>query len=434
MDKFELLLNQIKYDQQVFEVWERKCQTVVAARHFAEQDWKITRHNKIVGAADTFLDQFVKLCVWDAHKVEDVIAEVMDLKREILKKCGTSHTSDLLELLFWNMSAPALVSSDNQTKQVGVLSWCLADNMQNCCLVNFPVFTYKKGLLWTEEKKLLESLTLGNHNLDLSFSLVFTEQVDMRDQRPMVYPGKFVFAAPIGDPIKTLFGKSHMIRLRRTESIPQLAPNKIKEVEDLAPSSLPPSTDSRDGVKGANKYAQLGPIAYEMMMKGMMEGAALDDVSAVLFFDVAPRSTDSIEAFLKVRGLYSQTLFFLAVAENEIERAWMHHMAQQFLTEQIEAGTLALPGGEKLQTEMNADLLEAYPPLPTMHQLVVTGEDGDKKLRIPSQLVKTWSLHPTFGKRFTEWLNTFVEKHGVFDESESEGTSKKKSNIFRPAC
>ena len=104
----------------------------------------------------------------------------------------------------------------------------------------------------------------------------------------------------------------------------------------------------------------------------------------------------------------------------------MQHTAQQYLTELMEAGTFALPGGEKLQSELNADILEPYPPLPTMHQLVTTGQDGDKKLQIPSPIVKLWSLHPQFGKRFTEWLNTFVEKHGVFDESESEGTSKKK--------
>ena len=416
VDQFELFMTQLRYDCQVYGVWERKCATAMAARRHAELEFKLSQREKCKKAARNFLAAFTRILVWESNKVENIIAELMNFKRVI---CQRADHDDLSQLLFWNMASPALVTAESQIKQNGVLTWALHANAQSCCLLTLPQFTYKKGLLWMEEKKLVEMITAGNHNIDLGYSILFTGQNDQRDQRPMVYHGKFVFASPIGDPRKTLFGNAEMVRLRRTEPVQQLPPNKMREVEDLTPNALPPSTDSRDGPKGASKYAQLGPDALEKMIKGMLTGGPgfLDNVGAILLVDLAPVSLESLEAFMAVRGLFSPALYYTCIAQDELERNWQTNMAEEWLIDKYASGDVQLPGGDKLQSEISNDLLEPFPPPPQLNQLVITGSEGEKQLKIPVALVKTWSLHPKFGKEFSAWLDTFLATHGVQDDA-----------------
>ena len=119
---------------------------------------------------------------------------------------------------------------------------------RSAAVVINPAFTYNKGKLHLEEGKLVDLLAKGNHNLDWQFSVLFKEKTDDRDLRPMVYPGRFVFPSPLGDPRHNLFFTCDLRKLHRTEEVNQIAAKSMKLIEDLAEDALPPSTDDRFAV------------------------------------------------------------------------------------------------------------------------------------------------------------------------------------------
>ena len=80
----------------------------------------------------------------------------------------------------------------------------------------FPQFTYAKGKLVLEEKKMISFLSQGHHNLDYTFALNFKEPKDARDERPPVYNCRLVFPSPFGNVHKSPFWSCRVRRLRTT--------------------------------------------------------------------------------------------------------------------------------------------------------------------------------------------------------------------------
>ena len=188
----------------------------------------------------------------------------MDFRRDNIASKLAIQASSIPSLLVLNWATPCLVSIPIQDNQISLLSWALNENMQSAAVVINPVFTYNKGKLHLEEGKLVDLLAKGNHNLDWQFSIIFKEKNDDRDLRPMVYPGRFVFPSPFGDPKKNMFFMSELRKSHRTEEVKQLTAKGMKVVEDLAEDALPPTTEVRDStVHGAAKYCQLGVAAWD---------------------------------------------------------------------------------------------------------------------------------------------------------------------------
>jgi hypothetical protein len=229
-DEFVFLMKQIEYDTQVFLNWEKKCSTVYGARYFKEQEHKLSVMKVRIDAATLFLDSCVQLVTWTNEA--DVIGECMQFKRKIQTKIGASM-DDLVNIPILNCSAPCMLPAQYASGQVGVLTWALNDNLRSCAIALMPVFTYSKGKLHLEEQKLITQLARGNHNLDYQFSVLFKDQVDHRDERPMVYPGRFVFPSPVA-PSRNPFFSCDLRRHRRTPEVKQLASKSMKIVEELA--------------------------------------------------------------------------------------------------------------------------------------------------------------------------------------------------------
>ena len=129
----------------------------------------------------------------------------MDFRQDNIASKLAIPSSSIPSLLVLNWAAPCLVPVPIQDNQISVLSWAPSENMQSADVVINPVFTYNKGKLHLEEGKLVDLLAKGNHNLDCQFSIIFKEKSDDRDLRPMVYPGRFVFPSPLGDPKNIMF-------------------------------------------------------------------------------------------------------------------------------------------------------------------------------------------------------------------------------------
>ena len=431
VDAYNLMKKQIEYDIKVFQVWEKKCKGVSNSRTHAALEYKLNQQQKCKNMAQDIIKAVINVLTWE-ERVENQIGEVMTIKKGWAEKTGANRGSDIPAMVWWQMAAPCLVATEHMDKQTALLTWAISDNMQSIGLVQTPVFTYQKGQLHVEESKMIKLLTKGNHNIDHSYSLLFKDKHDSRDHRPLVYPGRMVFASPVGDPRKTLFGTSSLMDQRRTEAVPQLASKDMREKEDLHPASLPPSTDSRDShIKGATKHAQMGVPANEAVLHGVFTGSPghLENLTSCGLLDLFPHAGEMLEAFINVRGMFKTVLFYVAFAEDEVEKTWLLKLAEDTIISKLKDGSMKHPGADDLKKEMPTDLLEAYPPLPTLNQLVIKGEDDEKKLFMPVALVKQWCNSKNFGKDFTKFVDTFTTDFGILDDEAPVPSPNKK----RPA-
>ena len=367
MDEFNLFVKQMEYDIQVFQTWEKKTVVAHTAREHAVFKWKRDSRQQSVSAAELFLQSCTRLLVWD-KKPEKNIAEAMNFKRLIMQKMGLDHVGQIPQIIYMNATAPCLVSSSNSTNGIEMLTWALADNMQSVGVVMAPVFTYQRGRLVLEEKTLLDSLCRGNHNIDWCFAALFKEKTDSRDQRPMCYNGRFVFASPL-ELQKNVFWKCDLRKTQRTADIPQLHSRDMREIENLDPDSVPDSNDPSVRIKGANKYAQLGHLACKEIFDSVLRGSNYTEIGpALLLMDLHVGVGDMLQAFTTLRADKPHT-FYMGFCENMNEALDVEQLLKELLADQFAAGQ-PLPTGEKLPQEMPADLLEVLPELPRLNVLV----------------------------------------------------------------
>lgn len=368
VDKFNLLLKQIEHDVQVFVTWQKKFANVEAAREHVQFKWKRDRRQQCLEAADCFLSSCARVLVWD-KKVERNIAEVMNFKRQvIMAKLGLDSSQNIAQVVYLNATAPCLYAAVNQANGIEMLSWALSEQLQSVGLVMLPVFTYQRGKLVLEEKQILEQLCQGLHNLDWTFSLLFKEKTDARDQRPMSYQGRFVFPSPL-ELSKNCFWSSDLRKLQRTSDIPQLHSNKMREVENLDPDSVPDTSDQQNRVKGASKYAQLGPVACGEILDSVLNGSTYDTVGpAILIYDLHIGTGNMLEAFCNARTSRPYA-FYIGFAEDQNEATYVEEFLKETLSEKFSSGA-PLPNGEKLETTIPTDLLESLPAVPRLNVLV----------------------------------------------------------------
>ena len=110
------------------------------------------------------------------------------------------------------------------------LSWLLTDNTASMGMVLMPVFATKRNQVWIAERTCMNQLSQGNLMIDSMFALLFTDQVDARDSRPMVYTGRLVFS-PYLDFSKSVWKKTHIVKDRRTQEAPQLSSREMQIIE-----------------------------------------------------------------------------------------------------------------------------------------------------------------------------------------------------------
>ena len=178
-------------------------------------------------AAKTMMMNSYKGWVWGES--DQMVAEIIGFKRDHVKpKTGAS---DVPILGYFNNTAPCMVNTDINTKIQGLLGWMLSENQSSACIALSPVFTWTKGKLHLEEKRMLTDLESGNHNLDHAFYLKFKECGDARDERRMIYPGRFILPGPVILQ-KCMWGSSDLVRDNITPDVKQLPSSQMVQVED----------------------------------------------------------------------------------------------------------------------------------------------------------------------------------------------------------
>ena len=213
LDKFQLQRSQMEYDMKVFETWQRKCSNAKAARFHAQKSWKLAQRKKAQSGAKQYCKTMCSLAVWD-RKVETAINHVMTFRRQVQSRAGI--VEDLPLVVLANMTSLSEIPAPLFIQIEGFLSWCLSESPQSCAVVLYPVHTYHRGKLHMDELRVTQTLVKAAGNLDSSFSVLFANQVDHRDQRPMVYTGRLVLPTNI-EPTKSVWWSSDLRRLQRTE-------------------------------------------------------------------------------------------------------------------------------------------------------------------------------------------------------------------------
>lgn len=346
-DTFSLVMKQLDYNLKVWGTWQRKCSTVKSTRYFAEQEWRLQRVKRCRAAAEKLVALNVKLIPIEDMETSAIIGAVMSFKKEIASR-HVMNSSDIPCLVYKNMTTGmnprALHAAGDE-----VMAWSLMENTNSVGAALMPVFGYSPGKLHLDETAALEALTKANHNIDISFYLNFEKKIDMRDVlRPLVIPGKLVFPSTLVDLKKKspLFYKSELCLYRRTRDCKMVPVKELKEIEDLNPGALPPSTDSRDSrIHGAAKVLQVGVDACLAILEGLLATPALISFRNLLVIDTNTGVGDMIEAFLQVRRSFGVSMHFCGLCLDQCEVTWNLNnietiLAAQFLEEK------KLPSGE----------------------------------------------------------------------------------------
>jgi hypothetical protein len=141
VDRFQLIMKQLRYDVQVYETWQRKCASVESVRESARQEWRLRRRQKCEQAAANFLQTCSRLLVWDEKKAETNVGEAMSFKRELVAKLGCL-ASEVPSVLFLNYTAPCLIYANHALAHSHLVSWALYDCPSSVALMLGPVFAY----------------------------------------------------------------------------------------------------------------------------------------------------------------------------------------------------------------------------------------------------------------------------------------------------
>jgi len=415
VDNFNLVMKKADYDVTVYQIWEKKCANAHAALDHARRDFRLAQRAWYADAAELFLHKYTKLLTWE-EKAESIISQIVTFRRDnIMAPTGTAQDK-IAMMCTVNWASLSIIPVPAQEKQAAVLTWSLYDNLQSLAVVIAPVWAYSKGKLHLQEEAMMKYLTHGCHNVDNHFSMLFKDQVDFRDKRPLMYPGRLVFPGAMADTSKSPWFNCDLRRLCRTGEIPQMSASAMKEVEDMSKDALPSSTDTQY-VHGAPKFAQLGSAAWSSVFSGLFDRANLKEINGVLHIDLFANVGDTLRSFIAHRANYvsSLHLFWIGVCLTEKEAAYIASDIKEFMVDQMEAGSMPVPSGLGAPPQ-EAVPSENVPQPPKLNLLLI---NSDNKLQMPLAVVKEWQLHPRFGTQFTAWLDNFMKDYSVADGSEN---------------
>ena len=369
IDQYHLQMKQIEYDVNVFKTWSKKTMNIEYARDQATWKWRRDRRLQALEAADLALSSCSKLVVFEGRKTERAIQETMTFKKNCIQsKLGLDNSSQITQVIYYNCSAPCLITADNLENGLELMSWRLSDQMQSIGVMLCPAFSHQRGRVFWEEKTILERLVRNHVNIDWPFSILFCEKLDARDQRPMSYQGRLIFASPL-ELSKNCWFSCDLRKTQRTTEIAQLSPKKMREIEDVDPHAVPHSTDERQRISNASKYSQIGIEACQQVFSSVLKGSSYETVGpAVLLIDLHLGTGEMYQAFLNMRSTQPHT-FYLGFCEDQNQASYVEQLSREELADKYMSGT-PLPSGEKIDFTVPADLLESLPEIPRLNVLV----------------------------------------------------------------
>jgi len=211
---------------------------------------------------------------------------------------------------------------------------------ENIGIVCMPQFTYHKNKLYLQEVQVLRQLGDRGLAFDHRFSLVYAEKADLREDRPTSVDCRCVSAGSMNG--SWVWSKSHLLLAGRTEPVPMLKSSAMKKVEDLTEEHLPEPGTETQHVRGAYKFKQFGPQAWEQVLAGLFQGGAVAELKqrVVLIVDLTPDVGDVAAAYLKLKPNWKFPAVYVGVAENPTHLSWLEEHLRQLVAEAWLTGAL----------------------------------------------------------------------------------------------
>ena len=310
-------------------------------------------------------------------------------------------------IILVNWVAPCMLTAAVMRLQADLLADVLRGNCKDAlCLMLMPQFAYKQSELWLAEQMVMQMLTERRLVGNRKWALMFQELVDAREKRPLVYDGRVVVPMEASDAPKDNILAGAKVLKGRTELAKQLAAKQMVVMEYFGEDQLPQTTDMAEvKVKGAAKYAQVGEDGMQKVLDAVMEGpdwGKCQGNTVLLLMELNPQVGNMLDAFMTRKASLRMPMHYTALVDNNNHWDWMKHTKTQLLQERHYKGELQVAGHPPPVKEMPSDLLEANPTKPVLNKLTIVEDGPEKKptLRIPSEIVSTWSEHEKFKRDF----------------------------------
>jgi len=412
---FQLLQKQVQYDLEAFKCYLAKVKNAARAIHHKQMEWQAQAFDISQAAAE----------VWWAKNVSIINSEsaspVQDLKDVIveLSKRHSVPAERVIPMVIVNWSAPCQINVSLLRLQADLLADTVRANKDTLAVLLMPQFAYKQSELWLSEQMVMQLVMERRLMAHRKWSLMFAEQVDTRDKRPLAYDGRVVSSLDSGDKEKDSLWASAKIMRGRTEMAKQLPGKLMTMVEDVDDTALPQSVDTAEvTVKGAAKYAQVGEDAMQKVLDAIMEGPDWNKQQGnvvLLLMELNPGVGNMLDAFMTRRAALRMPMHYVGLADNNKHYDWLVSVKVKHLRDKHYKGELQVAGHPAPATDLPADLLDTPPSAPTLNKLTIVkgeGVDGQPMLRVPTELVNTWGSHPRFQAEFETMITGLQEELG----------------------
>lgn len=429
-DELQLLLKRCTHDRDSLTTWQSKCQDNEANAYQALQEFRQRQDSNAGEAATLLMKRRLSFLVWDEDDAKN-LNHIMDHRRSLANHTLNRPTHEIPLVGLLNHAAPCVFVDAVKKAQFAALAWSVSENLMNVGLVTMPTFSHQCNKLYMLETNMLQKLSKYNFMLDTSFSIMFNAKSDKRDNRPMMYPGRFTFPAALGDARKSIWWASELRENGRTAPAPQLPSKDMVVPEDISDDAVPATADTRY-VSAGPKYCQLGPDAAHALLESLTLGMDFVQlkISGLVFVNLTPNVGDEVYAFLNLQKGSSLTSSMICFCSTQCEKDWLETSVKEWIKDKVKSKDMVVPGQIPIEDAPSRDNVGQYAPMPSFNVLVPKGtipkypgstESGcvlpkDVVLEMPLAEAKKWSAHATHSNEFNLWM----EQSGV--------------NVFTPPC
>ena len=445
VEELDLLKKKVHHDHEALRVWKMKAlgaeSNAAAAIRMFEQD----QHKNLADGADAYVAKHIIYVNW-----QDDVQDGSGSANTVIKACGEMrkniaaslacqpHEVRMVGLLNW--CAPATHPELHSKCELQVAGWILNEDSNNCALVHMPVHTHYHKKLILVENKATERLSKGTWNSDTQFVSFFKERVDARDERPLTYPGRMLLPGVLTEIRTSIWWGCTLREEGRVGPITQLKGKDMRVVEDLSDAALP-AVDAYP--KAGKKYEQLGRDHSQALIDGLMTGADLTSVKALLFVSLAAQVGDDVMGMVAhaTSALASKPCYMVAVPEDVTAANWMDHEVKADIRSLLKAKKMLLVAGmSPILERPGDDQVVPYAPMPQFQCLVPVGgvvakapgvlKDGEVlpsaiTLQMPLDTFKKWHRHRVHGQEFLGLVEEY--KLDVVAEQEAQPQDNAKS-------
>ena len=425
----DLTMQQITYDVHAVRVWAGRVKNVEqnAFHRRLEAQQQAARKNK--AAAEDFLATNM---VFDhMQTLDQVLTKITTMQTALEKRgqvdrgCARTKDHRSVTLIMLNWAAPSSITAQTMQVQANAIGCLLNEGTQNIALMLSPMHSYKKGGVWAAERNAVNLLADKALVLDRSWSLIFAEQRDKRDSRPLQFKGRVV-EPPNVDPSRSWWRNTKIFR-GYTEPAMQVTSREMVVPEDVMPEALPSTIDDSPAlVQGAAKYQQIGADAAKKVLQGILEDSTIPAGMPLLLVDLHAGVGNFADAFLELRADFKRPMSYVGFTEDAMTREWLQEVKTERTAQMITKSEMKIPGHSPEPNNVDA-LVETKPECPVLNIMTLGKLDKwglPETLHLPPHSAQKWLDHQQFATQFRSFLDELVDKNPDMSISLSDEPQK----------